>query len=205
MPSFSGPSGPFSRETACRVVACSSSIVTGNAPTPYQVFLSPLPFAFFRVFRGQFFSCLLSCPFACFARNPSLLSFRGFRGNLGPTKLRIARENKERENQEDCPRNTRKDARRRKENLRGILRTMPSFSGTPSGPFSMETACRVVACSSSRVAGNATTPYHVFLSPLHFAFFRVFRGQFFSSLLSCPFACFVRNPSLPSFRGFRGL
>jgi hypothetical protein len=70
---------------------------------------------------------------------------------------------------------------------------MPSFSGKLSEPFWRETAWRVVACSSSGVAGNASPPspaaqvYQVSFSPLPFAFFRVFRGQFFSSLLSCPF------------------
>jgi hypothetical protein len=100
-------------------------------------------------------------------------------GNLGPTKLRIARENKERKTEEDCPRNTRKDAKKRREKkiLREILRTMPSFSGKLSEPFWRETAWRVVACSSSGVAGNASLPlpaaqvYQVFFSPLLFACF----------------------------------
>src|ERR1700736_578495 len=96
---------------------------------------------------------------------------------------------------EGCPRNTRKNAKRRKENLRGILRTMPSFFSKPSEPFMfrlLEGSClqllRRCKQRPSTVAGVASAPS---FPSIHFAFFRVFRGQSLSSLLWCPFAYFV--------------
>ena len=112
-----------------------------------------------------FFSRVSRAIFLLFA----LVSFRS-----GKTK-RIGRETGE------------KDAKRRKEILRGIQRTMLSFFSKLSEPFWRGTAWRVVACGSSEVASNAPPPYQIFLSPLPFASFRVFRGQFFSSLSSCSF------------------
>jgi hypothetical protein len=125
--------------------------------------LSRIPFpSSFRVF-----SRVSRAIFLLFA----LVSFRS-----GKTK-RIGRETGE------------KDAKRRKEILRGIQRTMLSFFSKLSEPFWRGTAWRVVACGSSGVASNAPPPYQIFLSPLPFASFRVFRGQFFSSLSSCSFGC----------------